>query len=250
MNRNIKSKVITGNRETPEWIHKIVGQHYSDDLRHISMNMLHCEIEDMLKDSCFYYCSGADITPIIALEGFVHSYIYSDNCAYQNYDDSLSKLKNNLRKQEFKEIQKLNIDLEFFRLRKSDLVKINLPSYKEVRKPIPSGEFSIWKKGSYLCSLLYLCWDDICVWRNLFEREKIYPTVICAWQPEDNNMLDYVIKERDLPRYLIGHAAAIEKHSISFESDLYIEIGSIEYLGDYSVDKSGCIPVYEKRAIR
>jgi hypothetical protein len=243
MNRNIESKVIKEKRVTPDWLYKIVGQNYLNDLGHIGMDMLHCKTEDLLKDSCFYYCSGADITPIIAFEGYVHSFIYSDNCEYQNYDDSLSKLKYKLRKQEFEEIQKSNIDLGFFRLHKSELVKIELSYSKQIRKPIPSGEFSIWKKGSNLFSLLYLCWDDICVWKNLYEGKVIYPTVICAWQPEDNNMTGHVITEGNLPRYLIGHSIHIGK-------DLFTEIGKIEYFGDYAVDESGCIPLYEKRANR
>ena len=62
-----------------------------------------------------------------------------------------------------------------------------------------------------------------------------------------NNMLSTKIEESKLPRYLMGHASVIEKHSISFESDLFMEIGYMKYLGDYSVDKSGSIPVYEKK---
>jgi hypothetical protein len=247
INRYFESKIINEKRLTPEWLYRIVGQNNLHDLRHIGIDMLHCKIEHILNQSCFYYCSGSDITPIVAFEGYVHSFIYSDNCVYQNYDKALFQLKDKLQKKEFEEIQKVNIDLDFFRLHKSDLAKIILPKGRHIYKPIPSGEFSIWKKGNSYFSLLYLCWDDICVWRNLYEREQIYPIAICRWQPENSNMYNednfIVWNENNLPQYIIGHA-------YNLETNHYDELGKVEYFGGYSVDKTRSIPLYEKRANR
>ena len=243
MNKKNDSVIVKERKQTPKWLERIVGQNDLYDLRHIAMEMLHFKIENILEESCFYYCSGSDITPIIAFEGYVHSFIYSDNCVFQNYDEGLSNLKAKLRKNEYKEIQKINIDLEYSSIHKSELALIKLTEYKQIQNPIPTGELSIWRKENNLFTLLYLCWDDICVWKNLFERKKIYPTVICAWQPENNNMSDNVWNESNLPQYLVGHSIHIGK-------DLYKEIGKIEYTGDYSVGESQCIPLYEKRANR
>lgn len=243
MDNKIDSIILKDRKQTPKWLERIVGPNYLNDLRHIAMEMLHCKIENILEESCFYYCSGSDITPIIAFEGFVHSFIYSDNCIFQNYDEGLSSLKAKLRINEYMEIQKTNIDLEFLNIHKSDLALIKLTENKRIMKPIPHGELSIWRKENDIFSLLYLCWDDICVWKNLFERKRIYPTVICAWQPENNNMSDNVWNESNLPQYLLGH-------SIHIRTDLYKEIGNVEYVGENSVGASVSIPLYEKRANR
>lgn len=222
---------------TPKWLSRIVhidefyGMDSSRlDLKHITMDMLHVKIEDILNESCFYYCSGSDITPIIAFEEFIYSYIYCDNCEYQDFDIALSSLKEKLRDKEFNEIQKINIDSNFLNLR--GLKNDSIPSHIRLVSPIPKGEFSIWKKGSHLYSLIYLCWDDICVLHDLYIKNEIYPIAICNSNPESGNIYpeNIRLKESNWPKYIIGHCNKI--------SETFIEIGKVEYYGNYSANST------------
>lgn len=219
--------------DTLRWLKRIVhideiyGEKISRfDLREIAMEMLHVNIRDLLNKSCYYYCSGSDITPIVAFEEFIHSYIYCDNCHLQNFDTALSILKNKLRNKGFYEIQKLNIDSNFLNF--YDFKNNLIPSHIILFSPIPKGEFSIWNKGNHLYSLLYLCWDDICALKYLYIENAIFPIAICNCNPEDGNIVpkNITITEKYLPKYIIGHCGMI--------SDKFEEIGKVEYFGDYA----------------
>ncbi len=242
MDKKLEAENMFKHKRIPNWLEHI-GHHYDDDLRHITMEMLHTETKDIIDNSCFYYCSGSDITPIIAFEGFIHSFVYSDNCVHQNYDEALFKLKNKLRNENYIEIQKINIDLSFFRLHKFDLATIRIPNYSRIVKPLPSGEFSVWRKEKKYVSLLYLCWDDICVWKNLYERNNIYPIAICNWRPESSNMYNidnfFVWNEANLPQYVIGHANHLDEIK-------YKEVGKVKYFGDYFNENTLYLPLFEK----
>jgi hypothetical protein len=219
--------------ETPKWLSRIVPIDEFNGmnrtrlyLRHIAMDMRHVNIEDVLKESCFYYCSGSDITPIVAFEEYIHSYIYCDNCEFQNFDIALSSLKKKLRDKKFNEIQKINVDSNFFNL--SGLKNKSIPAHLRLLSPIPKGEFSIWKKGRHLYSLIYLCWDDICALYDLYIKNEIYPIAICNSNPESGNIYpeNITLKENNFPKYIIGHCNKI--------SETFIEFGKVEYYGNYS----------------
>ena len=128
------------------------------------------------------------------------------------------------------EIQKINIDSNFLNLR--GLKNDSIPSHIRLVSPIPKGEFSIWKKGSHLYSLIYLCWDDICVLHDLYIKNEIYPIAICNSNPESGNIYpeNIRLKESNWPKYIIGHCNKI--------SETFIEIGKVEYYGNYSANST------------
>lgn len=224
---------IEEKKETPKWLWQIMGnqgwRHLHDNcfgLTNIAEEMLHVDIRNILTNSCFYYCAGRDITPIMALENYIHSFIYCDNCMYQKYDESLYIFKQKLRINDYIEIQKINIDLEYFKLNNENMEKIiRSLEMQPFDTLLSKGEFSIWEKNGHLYSIFYLCWDDICVWNNLYKKHLIYPTVICNIAPESSLLRWDSCDENNLPKYVIGYG-----HHIS---ESYNVIGEVEYFGDY-----------------
>jgi hypothetical protein len=218
---------IEEKREIPQWLKKIIRPNIygnSKGLRQITENMLSTKTNIILENSCFYYCAGSDITPIIALEGYIHSFIYSENGFDQNFNGCLLKLKDRLQKKGFNEIQKMNIDQQCLNLHKSDF----LITYSETFRGLPTGEFSIWENGSNIFSLIYLCWDDIYVWNCLYKKYQVYPIVICNSNPEGSHMFAdrWNWNKNNMPKYVIGH----ENHL----GNNFIKIGEVDYYGDYA----------------
>jgi hypothetical protein len=207
MDNEIKYTIIEDKKETPEWLLRII-----ESKREITMQMLRVYICNILEDSCFYYCSGNDITPIVALEKYIHSYVYCDNCLFQDYDEALCKLRQRLKKKDYIEIQKINTDNKIL-------------SIYNYYKENPRGEFSIWEKNGHYYSILYICWNDIDVWNNFYKKFSIYPVVVCNINPECSVMYGDVWNV--LPKYVIGHPLLSER----FE-----EVGYLEYFGDYEAN--------------
>ena len=190
------------------------------------MELLHINIRDILEDSCFYYCAHKDITPIVALEGYIHSFIYCDN-SEPRYEETLSDLKANLQIREYKEVQNITIDFKYFN-RYHGLYLI-IPDNVRIEEPI-NGDFSIWEKDGQFYSLLYFCWDAICVWKNLYERYSIYPVVVCDINSRGSGMFD-MWNIHNIPKYVIGNI-------YKFERFLNKKIGKVEYfgVGDYQYE--------------
>jgi len=218
-------------KKTPDWLFQIAEyMQYSHDtldeqtLRNRIMQLLYTNIHEILENSCFYYCADRDITPIVALEGYIHSFIYCDNnepC----YNETLSNLKNRLRFRRHKEIQSENIDFEYFERLGLYLI---IPDNVRIEEP-RNGNFSIWEKDGQLYSLLYFCWDAISVWKNLYERYSIYPIVVCDINSRGSNMHD-IWNINNIPKYVIGNMGNNQK----FERFLNKKIGIVDYLGDFA----------------
>jgi hypothetical protein len=163
-------------------------------------------------------------------------------------------LKSRLRKKRFQEVQKVTIDLQHLNLRKSDLrathtnilrkFSVLAPGVFYPQREFPSGEFSIWKSEHDYFSLIYLYWDDIYVWKDLYERNKVYPIAICNIAPEGANMYDGVWdvwnwEENSMPKYVIGHPSHLG-------ANMYKEIGRVEYLGSFPDSGSSNNGLYVK----
>ena len=195
--------------------------------------LLRIEIKDLLTESCFYYSCGADISPIIALKDEIHSFIYSDahtNWGEPNYDEKIYKLKTELRKNNFKEIQTFKIDLDWLEIENKTFVDGTVSDY-QIKPEDFLGEFSLWKNGSKLYFLTYISWDNTATWNNLYVKFKITPTAICNYLKETGipyNEDDGLFKGCGKPKYIIGH---------NYSDDFYLK-QKIYYYGHWSDSKT------------
>lgn len=195
--------------------------------------LLRIEIKDLLTESCFYYSCGADISPIIALKDEIHSFIYSDahtNWGYPNYDEKIYKLKTELRKNNFKEIQTFKIDLDWLEIENKTFIDGTVSDY-QIKPEDFLGEFSLWENGSKLYFLTYISWDNTATWNNLYVKFKITPTAICNYLKETGipyNEDDGLFKGCGKPKYIIGH---------NYSDDFYLK-QKIDYYGHWSDSKT------------
>jgi len=204
--------------------------------------LLRIEIKDLLTESCFYYSCGADISPIIALKDEIHSFIYSDahtNWGEPNYDEKIYKLKTELRKNNFKEIQTFKIYLDWLEIENKTFIDGTVSDY-QIKPEDFLGEFSLWENGSKLYFLTYISWDNTATWNNLYVKFKITPTAICNYLKETGipyNEDDGLFKGCGKPKYIIGH---------NYSDDFYLK-QKIDYYGHWSDSKT--IDLFELKKI-
>ena len=214
---------IEDRNETPEWLLKLVeNNNFKQITKELLQFKLIIEIRNILENSCFYYCAGSDITPIIALEKYIHSFIYCDNCLDQDGYEALFQLKKKLQNNCYNEIQKLNVDLSILPNFKN-LEKYRDTKYLKIKRP--KDELSIWEKDGHFYCIFYLFWDDICAFNNLYKKNMIHPIVICNIAPTNSQLGWYFCNDNKLPKYVIGYGFHINK--------LFKKIGQLKYFGDY-----------------
>jgi hypothetical protein len=214
------------------WLDELNDRFFRDDLRHLTERILHLDIEQILNESCFYLSSGADITPIIAFQDKIRSFIYCDLYCYDGYPNIdnrlmaiLIKLKNRLNQQEFREVQMIKIDKRF--------LKIEDIRYSDGSVSKMAGaELSIWEKDNKFYSLIYINWDNSEAYKSLYVNNKLMPKAICEILPEGGSIGKHsIIKipyKYRMPEYSIGH-----NYSIGNCNDYELISDKIEYFGDY-----------------
>jgi len=129
-------------KETPEWLTQFVN---NQDLNSVKMDQIN--IRNILKDSCYYFFSGSDITPIITFEKYIHSYVYCDNCLDQDGSKAIIKLKQRLHDNNYRNLFHLNTNLKEEKYHGTKHLAISRPN---------NDELSIWKKtGIYIVFYIY-----------------------------------------------------------------------------------------------
>lgn len=203
--------------DPPRWLERARDHLKHGDLEHFTMDMLHIQLEDVLRDSCFYQSAGSDITPIVAFKDTIYSYVLCDLELYapmrgigDPFFGTLVKVKCRLLDQGFSEIQKFNVGKRFFGVEKLQ------------HSFVTNNEISFWLKDEKLYCILYLVWDNTEAYRNLYQKNNITPKALCtiaaygAITGEDR---------RFRPEYELCH-------HLPFEG--YEEVSKkVEYFGDF-----------------
>lgn len=214
------------------WLDEFYDHFHRNNLNHLTERILHIDITQLLNGSCFYLSAGADITPIVALQDKIRSFVFCDLDLYDSIPDIknrfsgiLIRLKDRLFQQGFIEIQAIKVDKQLLGI--SD---INY-SHDYVSK-MEAAELSIWKKNELIYSLLYINWDNSEAFHSLYVKNKIIPTAICDIIPDGGTLgpgskISIPYKYR-MPKYSIGHT-----YSLGKPEDYELITNDIEYFGDY-----------------
>ncbi len=189
---------------------------------------LHNRIEDILNGSCFYLSAGADITPIIALQDKIQTFIFCDEYgSYPNSDynieELLSKIDQKLEKQFFKKIETIYIDKTNIKIRDYGL---------DIGDKLEKVSMSLWKKNKKLFCLIYLNWDNSMAFHRLYVENRVIPKAICELLPDggtlgERSRIKVPYKFR-MPEYSIGH-----KYSLGKPEEYELITDTIKYFGDY-----------------
>ena len=73
----------------------LLEDHYSDYNRlgkrkgHFIGDILHSDFKDYFANSCFYYSSGSDATPIVGCKKFTNIFVYCDIQEFSNFSDAI-----------------------------------------------------------------------------------------------------------------------------------------------------------------
>lgn len=213
---------------------RIDYHYFKKNLERLTEILLRIKIKDLLDKSCFYYSCGADISPIIALKEEIFSFIYSDahtGWGNPDHDEKMYKLKTELRKNNFKEIQSFYFDLAWLELENKTYIGGTISDHQMTAADF-LGEFSIWECNDKLYFITYISWDNTATWNNLYLKFKITPIAICNYKFETG--IPYKEGERGLfnccgkPKYIIGHNY----------SDLYYLTQKIDYFGHWDDGKT------------
>ncbi|MBK7095350.1 MAG: hypothetical protein IPH57_10010 [Saprospiraceae bacterium] len=211
--------------KNPKWLTRIIGEELHNikqyrNFHHILREMLYVDIRDILKDSCYYYCSGSDISPIVAFKNSIHSYIYCDIGLYSiSYYDMLAKLKTNLNEEGFNEIQSITIDRDYLNSNER-IYRIPPPRYCP---HIFKADWSLWSHGEQQYSIIFIFWDDSYIWELLYSKNNIRPKAICRWRPEGS--WGFEVKEELEPEFWIDHKKPTDDYILISET--------IKYFGEY-----------------
>ena len=163
------------------------------------------QLQEYLKNSLFYYCSGKDITPILALKDRCSVFVYVDKLSGKDFEEIIQKL--------FANIQKHNCVLE-----KKESINIET----EFKNAI----LSQWKSENCEKLLfLYVKGDAIKVFKSLYELNGVVvvPKCICNIKYEMNT--SYFLKIEKNIDFIMGHCYS-KNHS---------EFLEFEYKGDYNI---------------
>jgi len=204
--------------EMPDWMTHINEElKHSYRLCHITDRMAHINIRDILKDSCFYYAAGNDISPIITFEGYVYSFVHCDILDYDDYFSNMELIKAKLRIHDYEEIQKMNIGEDFLQINPRNDWTYN------------KSELSLWKKNGKIMSLLYIVDRSEVVWENLYEKFNIRPLAICNLVNEGPS--PEIKSENLLPIYILGYIYGSQEYEKLLDKK-FVYLGT-EYSADH-----------------
>jgi len=213
--------------EMPDWLTHINEElKHSYPLRYITDRMAKINIRDILKDSCFYYAAGNDISPIITFEGYVYSFVHCDILEYDDYFSNMELIKAKLRIHDYEEIQKMNVGEDFLQINPRNDWTYN------------KSELSLWKKNEKIISLLYIIDSSKVVWENLYEKFNIRPLAICNLVNEGGS--PRIQSKNLLPIYVLGYGGEIygsqeyeiiEKKFVYLGGEYNADYDYLEYMG-------------------
>lgn len=208
------------------WINSIVDSFPSNSSRSRNViSSLPLLTEDILNGSCFYLSAGADITPIIALQDEIRTFIFCDE--YASYGNSTRSIKDmwliideKLQKQKFNKLGTLRVNKDSFKISDNH------------RSRLENISMSFWEKEKKAFCLIYFNWENSLAFHNLYVKNKIVPKAICEILPDGGSIgkhsmiqIPYIFR---MPEYSIGHNYSVGKHE---EYELISE--DLEYLGEY-----------------
>lgn len=183
-------------------------------------------LEDVLNGSCFYLSAGSDITPIMAFQDKIRTYIFCDE--YGCFENSKRSIKDKwliidekLQKQNFTKLGTYRVNEKSFEI-------FNSPS----RCRLENISMSFWKKNKKTFCLIYFNWENSLTFHNLYVKNKIIPKAICEILPDGGSIgkhsriqIPYRFR---MPEYSIGHNYSVGKHD---EYELVLE--NLKYFGEY-----------------
>lgn len=218
------------NHRQYKWLDEIEEQMISKGTNITSELFYYNRIEDILNGSCFYLSAGTDITPIIAFQKEIRTFIFCDkygNCANSEYsiEELWSKIDDKLEQQIFKKIKTINIDKSHLKIR--DYRWSNGESEK-----LEKVSMSLWESNKKLFCLIYLNWDNSMAFHRLYVENRIIPKAICEILPDGgtlgkNSRIQIPYKFR-MPEYSIGH-----NYSLGKPEEYELVADNLEYYGEY-----------------
>ena|GEM_PF-2085493 len=212
------------------WLDEINEQKISKKSLIKSDILFHTRIEDILNGSCFYLSAGADITPIIAFQDKIQTFIFCDEYGIfpdSNYsiEELWLKIDNKLEKHSFNKIETINIDKNFLKIK-------DIRYYNGESDKLEKVSMSLWVKNKKLYCLIYLNWDNSMAFHRLYVENRIIPKAICEILPDGGTLgkhsrIKIPYKFR-MPEYSIGH-----NYSLGKPEEYELILNNIEYYGEY-----------------
>ena len=149
------------------------------------------QTQALLKNSLFYYCSGKDVTPILAFKGDYPLYVYADlvNYGRGGFNELIGELLKRLKKASF---------------------------YLLEEKKLLNGEFSFEYEQAHLSKwkdennkefyLLFIQGDAVNVFNGIYycDMKETLPKCICNYRYEMNNRAQLQKAEKKV-QFVLGH---------------------------------------------
>lgn len=189
----------------------------------IELKIYSKKLQGLLKQSLFYYCSGKDLSPIVAFKHEYPLYVYADivNYGRGNFDVFISELFERLKNLGFILIQKENLEQNFL--------------YKEFENIV----LSEWQTANGKNFLLLFVQGDACdVFKAIYSSEttkSVLPKCICNYRYEMRNR-SFLERIEERVEYILGHC-----FNKNFE-----KINQFSYYGDYGSKQAEKIFLFKR----
>lgn len=153
-------------------------------------------LNHILAESCYYPSSGLDASPVIILNGFIHSFVFADyGIKHTDYLKELSEagfrgykrlLERDVEKDEIVPPHWMpHMPIHFGDFNRPDCVLDGQRNY------VSFGHWSIWKRqemfddriGPPMFSLFFLAGEGVACFQGLYERNDIAPKAVAIIQP-------------------------------------------------------------------
>ena len=178
---------ILPRQEIPDWLL---------DLSNATTLPTPIPLTSICSDSCFYPASGLDASPVIILNGFIHSFVFVDygitrdgylsevsSRGFRGYQLALSRDVD--RSEIVPDDWRPRMPRVFDEFRGMDRLM------EAQRNCVPFGHWSIWKRleglddhvGPPVFSLLFLAGEGLATFQGLYERNRIAPRALAIIQP-------------------------------------------------------------------
>lgn len=218
------------NQRQYKWLDEIYEQIINKKSLKPSDIFYRYRVNDIINGSCFYLSAGSDITPIIALQDKIQTFVYCDEYgSYPNSDYCIeelwSKISEKLQQQNFKKIEDIKIDKKSLNIKDFHFSSGRTDKLEKV-------SMTLWEKNNKIYCLIYLNWDNSMAFHRLYVENRIIPKAICELLPDGGSIGMYsfikIPYKFRMPEYAIGHTYSLGKPE---EYELITD--TIKYFGDY-----------------